>query len=283
MKSHEQIICHTSHCHYSPEDWGKIKDYCHNYENGGHIHKGKSPRVNSSYENFIEWITDGFGSGDIVRYGKTVGIVGDHLPGHLFLAAYFGLEDNLIIKELRVRDTERLHYANNEEVLKIRKALFEHGLEYNIKESSFSSICTPKKFLYYSYGDTCGGRTNMGIYCNTENNKYKFFIYLKDGKLLRDYAIDVNYTSLHPLTDKEKLKFNAALKRGKVVFDESRGGVVGLERKYWYLNDRFEVVLDKDNGAQRHADRHKVGNYFLSMEDALLFKTKINEIAKGKN
>jgi hypothetical protein len=51
---------------------------------------------------------------------------------------------------------------------------------------------------------------------------------------------------------------------------------------YYYLNDRFEIVLDKDNGGDVHAQRFAVGNYFLDLGEAMTFMKEIRKM-RGSN
>lgn len=283
MKTLDQIILHATNCSFSREDWGKVKEFCFNYENGGHVHKGKTPVSTSSYDDFLNWIEKGFGSGEIVRYGDMIGMIGDNTPDKTYLVAYYDFDRNVIVKEMKVLEPRRLQRATEEEEMGFRKAFFEAGWDYDVKEGRVSAVCTPKINLYYSYGDTNKGKSNVGIYVETKLGKYHFYCFLKDGKILINHWVDINCTPLRPATDKEIMKLQAAMKRKGVMFDPNRGGLLS-KGKYWYMSDRLEVVMDKDDGKKkRHKDRYQAGNYFLSLESAAEFVKNVKRIMKGED
>ncbi|MGN1089503.1 MAG: hypothetical protein ACI4Q6_03805, partial [Huintestinicola sp.] len=57
-------------------------------------------------------------------------------------------------------------------------------------------------------------------------------------------------------------------------------GKRGDNNVYYYLNDKLEIVLDKDNGTARHSERFNAGNYFVDLARALIFMERIKKIAK---
>lgn len=280
MKTNDQIIRYTTHCRFTPDDWTKVKQYCQQEAKVKFIHKGKEPISNSTFEDFTKWLESGFGSGDIVRYGHTIGIVGDDIPEKTYLVAYLRWDGELIINDMIISDPSRLEMADEEEREQIRRLLFESKQEYNVKESEFTPVCRLQGNLFYSLGDTNNGKTNIGIYCETRNNMYHFHVFLKDGKVIKDYWTEVNYTPLHKATDREIIRLQRVMGKANIVFNAQRGGFIG-KNKYWYLNDAFQIVMDRDSPHKRHMDRFNVGNYFTNYEDALQFMVAVKKLRRG--
>lgn len=285
MKTLAQIIQYTSTCHFPQADWEKIRNFCHQYESGGVIHKAKNPIAESSYEEFIDWLDKGFGSGDMISYGKTMGIIGKCIPGKVNLAAYCDFDGNLIAKEMVVKEPERLKPLDPERSQELKKKIYEKGLDYVVEKGLFTKLCTPKEKLYYVYGEKSKGLDNVGMYLETVDNKYHFAAFMENGKPVLDKWIDVNYTPLRPASEKEILKFHKALERMKIVFNQRLGKFIkarerGKNNLYWYLNDRFEIVADKDDGSKRHTERFNVKNYFLDYTESLLFMAQIHKLRK---
>lgn len=285
MKTLSQIVKYTTDCRFSPEDWEKIKAFCHKYENGGYIRKSKQPIGESNFESFIDWLDNGLGSGDMVSYGNTMGVIGDSIPGKTYLAAYCDFEGNLIAKEMDVREPERLKPLNPEGCQELKKKIFEKGLYYVVEEATYIKLCTPKENLYYVYGEDAKGVNNVGMYLETANNQYHFAAFIENGRPVLDKWIDINYTPLRPASKKEILRFHKSLEKAKIVFNQRLGQFVkaptrGKNNTYWYLNDRFEIVADRDDGSKRHTERFNVKNYFLDYTESLLFMSEVHKLRK---
>ena len=285
MKTYDQIIRYTTHCKFSSEDWEKVRAFCHEYENGGHIHKSKSTISESTYEEFIKWIENGFGSGDMVSYGNTMGIIGDNTPDKTYLVAYCDYEGNLIVKDMEIFEPERLSHLSDERKLELKKKLFENNLDYTVKTSNIIPMYTPQKNLYYVLGDRSSNDYGIGMYSESRDNKYIFSAFLQNGKLEVKKEIDIDYTPLRPASDKEIKRLHKALDKSGLVFNEKIFEFIkrperGDNNPYWYLNDRFQIVMDRDNGEKRHGERFEAGNYFLDNTEALFFMVEVKKLRK---
>lgn len=285
MKTYDQIIRYTTHCKFSPEDWERVRSFCREYENGGHIHKSKSTISESTYENFVEWVENGFGSGDMVSYGNTMGIIGDSTPQRTYMVAYCDYEGNLIVKDMDVLNPSRLKPLSDERKLELKKKLFDKNLDYTVKTANIIPMYTPQKNLYYVFRDKTTDFYGVGMYLESKDNKYIFSAFLQDGKLEIKKEIDINYTPLRPASDKEIKRFHKALEKSGLIFNERIFEFVkrperGKNNRYWYLNDRFEIVMERDNGDWRHGARFEAGNYFLDNAHALFFMLEVKKLRK---
>lgn len=285
MKTLDQIIRYTTHCQFSDEDWSKVKAFCHEYENGGFVRKSKSTISQSSYDEFIKWIENGVGSGDMVSYGNTMGIVGDSTPDKTYLVAYCDYEGNLIVKDMEIFEPKRLYPLSDDRKQILKQKLYDKGLDYTVSTANIIPMYSIKKNLYYTYGSQNDDNYGIGMYSESRDNKYIFSAYLINGKIETKKEIPINYTPLRPANEKDLRKFHRALEKAGLIFNERLQEYVKLPKRgdnntYWYLNDRFVIVSDKDNGDKRHEERFEAGNYFLDYEQSLLFMAEVKKLRK---
>lgn len=283
MKILNQIIRYTSHCRFSDEDWQKVLGYCRERFKGGKIHKAQKPISNSTYSQFLDWIDNGLGSGDMVSYGNTPGIIVSSTPDKTFMTAYLDYEGNLMTQQMEVLNPERLIPLDDERSRQLRKALIDNGLEYSTQSHGLVSLCTLKENLYVIIGDNDYGTADVGMYLESDGYKHKFAALVKDGKLMMDCWIDTDYTPLRRADDSAIQRFHKAISKAGYTYNARvkqfvKQPNVGSDNVYYYLNDRFEIVMDKDNGGDVHAVRFAAGNYFIDFGEALLFMKEVRKM-----
>lgn len=286
MKTLEQIIRYTSHCSFQDDDWQKVLNFCRERYSGGKLHRALSPISESTFEEFLKWIDNGFGSGDIVRYGHTSGIVGSSTPDRTYLAAYLDFDGKLIAKELDVFPGKLIRLIGDTGS-HFEKAMFENKLDFSPRVGRMVKMYIPKKFSYATMYDKKTCQSLVGMYLESDDKgNYHFSAIISSGKLFFDHYVPSNCTPLKPSSQKEiKLLHQIAAKNGYILNGRTCQFVKSIKRgeknSYWYINDRFEVVADKDNGSKKHNDRYDVGNYFIDYTEALLFAKSIIEKRKG--
>lgn len=289
MKTQQQIIRYLTHCRVSAADKDKIKDFCSPICPISTIQRlKKDPISTTTFEEFETWFNNGYGSGDYVKYGKTYGIIGDSVPGKTYLVAYLDFNGKLIVQEMQIMNPERLRRADGVGVMELNKQLFNVGLEYVAEESRFASICTPKNNLYYTLREKDGSGVNIGLYDKTQEDKYYFHAFLThEGRLIKNHSVDVDYTPLKVASDKEIRVLHQALGKAGMQYSDMKKGMVDVDNtrkrktKYWYLSDRWEMVMDIDNGEKRHKERYEAGNYFLDFTEGLMFMKEVRALRKG--
>ena len=283
MKTYAQILRYTSQCSFPDEDWQKVKDFCLAIPNGGNIRKASNPIFDSSYDLFIDWFENGFGSGDLVSYGNTMGIVGDSFPEKVYLVAYLDYEKRLVINNMDILEPHRLKCLDSEKSEEWKSIFYGSGFDYNVRESQVIKIKEPQKDLLYTLSEGPGNNLRMGRYLETKEDQYHFSAYLENGKIFLDHWININFTPLKKSTEKEISRFNNIIQRSGLIFDERQDKYIKKiseqeRNNYWYLNDRFEVVMDKDDGSIRHRKRKEVGNYFFDQLNAIRFMTAVQKL-----
>lgn len=288
MKTLNQIIRYTSHCRFPDEDWKKVLDYCRERFKGGKIHKALKPISNSTYSEFLDWIDNGFGSGDMVSYGNTPGIIISSTPDKTLLTAYLDYDGNLMTQQMDVLNPVRLKPLDAERSRQLRKLLIDNGLDYSPSGHGLTSLCTLKENLYVVVGNNDNNTADIGLYLESDGYKHKFAAIIKDGELLLDCWIDTDYTPLRRADNLDIQRFHKAISKAGYTYNARvkqfvKQPNVGSDNVYYYLNDRFEIVTDKDNGGDVHAARFAIGNYFLDFGEALMFMKGVRKMRGGNS
>lgn len=296
----DQIFRYTYDCRFSDEDWQKVLDQCRQWFGGGKVHRLSDTRVHSTYDKFIEWAEFGFKYGDYVSYGNTCGIVGLNVPteNHIsendieahsgvFMSAYLDFEGNLITHEMEVRHPERLKPLDEERILAFKKKLYDAGLMYYIRSNSINKLYIPQKYYYITLERGFKQSPGVGMYLESDGYKHHFAAYLVGNKLKMDCWVNSQYTPFKAASANEIRQLHAATSKAGWSFNEREKRFVKIplrkgDNMYYYMNEMFDIVMDRDNGAKRHTDRYNVGNYFADGTEALAFAKQIKEM-RGKS
>lgn len=287
MKTPNQVISYISHCRFSVADWKKVAAYCRKYFKGIELPKAERPLSGSTFEQFVRWVDSGVGAGDIVRYGKTTGIVKESVPLITELCAYCDYEGNLIVQDMAVMEPERLSLADDERRAAFLGLLVGKKLCYSTEHGKLVEMYTPrqKSYIALTIGDDV--EPSIGMYSHSEGYNYKFFALLRNGKMEFDCWVNCECTPLRKADEGEMYKFHKALADEKFAYSAAYNKFIyQTQRKannlYFYLNDAFNVVSDRDNGADRHQERFEAGNYFFDQAEAILFARKVKKL-RGKD
>lgn len=286
MKTLNQIFRYTFDCRFPDEDWQQVLVYCRQRFKGGKIHKSQQPKSESTYQQFLDWIESGLGSGDYVSYGNTMGVIGRSTPTSTTLAAYCDFDGNLIVNDMEVMEPERLKLLDEERSLELKRLLFESGVDFHVRTGKFEEIYTPKKYSYAIIDNPNRDEPNVGMYLESVDSKYHFMAFLDGDKFIMDHWVDSNYTPLkcasyadikrlHAAATKQGLFYNA---RSNQFFKTAKKG---KDNVYWYLNEFFELVMDRDNGDKKHQERWKAGNYIVDQMEGTLFMKEVRKM-RGK-
>lgn len=295
----DQIFRYTSDCRFSDEDWQKVLDQCRQWFKGGKIHRFRKAKYQSTYDKFMDWVKSGFKYGDFVSYGNICGIVGVNVPtgdvvtendieshSGIFLSAYLDYEGNLITQEMEVRNPERLQPLDEHRKKEFQKQLYDAGLEYYIRSNSIDKLYTPQKYFYVALENGFSDVPGIGMYLESDGYKHHFAAYLSGRKLEMDCWIDSHYTPLKPASESQiRQLHNATSKAGWSFNEREKRFVKQPIRKgnnvYYYLNEMFDIVMERDNGEQKHTDRFNAGNYFADGTEAYAFMIEIKKM-RGK-
>lgn len=284
MKTKVQIIKYTSQCRFSDEDWQKVLDYCRERFGGGRIHKSLKPLSESTYQQFLDWIDNGYGVGDVVRYGHTIGILGAYTPDYAYLAVYFSFERQLIEQKLEIPGYKIIKATDN------NKAEIEQVLRSMDMKFSVSLACLMKTYQPDN-GDivriTIKNIQTTAIYRSKDDVKLYFYAYVQNGNILKDYSIIKENAIVSKPTKTDVERLQVALAKNQMEWS-TRHKVLNLVEnarvtkggRYWYLSETFSICSDMDMYTKKHDERHKNGNYFCAYGAAILFAQKVKSIRK---
>lgn len=290
MKTRAQIVKYTSQCCFSDEDWQKVLDYCREHFGGGRIHKSLKPLSESTYQQFLDWIDNGYGVGDVVRYGHTIGILGAYTPDYACLAAYFSFERQLIEQKLEIPGYKIIKATDND------KSEIEKTLQSMDMEFSVSLACLMKTYQPDN-GDivrvTIKNVQTTGIYRSKDDINLYFYAYVQNGNILKDYCLAKDNATISKPTKTDVERLQVALAKNQMEWSARHkvlriveNARVAKGERYWYLSETFSICSDVDMYTKKHDERHKNGNYFCAYGTAILFAQKVKSLRKeiaGKN
>lgn len=286
MKSLEQVIRYTRQCRFSDDgQWRMVLEFCKAHGIvGGNIHRALKPIAQSTYEQFVDWYGNGYGTGDIVAYGRTVGVIGDVLPGRATLMAYLDYNGKPIAQELAI-DENKIRSCSEKQILDFKLALLEAKMYIDVLHATTAELYSPEKFSYV-YFQEGKKKSYVGIYSHREGLVYHFLAVWDKEKIVEDFSVQSEKIIMRGATVRESTSFHQALSRVGKSFDVSNNRIInrpqpGTNNKYWYLTDRLTIALDRDNGEKRHKDRFEAGNYFFDQGAAFDFMLKVKTLIKG--
>lgn len=281
-KTKEQVNRYLTHCKFPDSDWNKILVFCK--RNGfGNAHKAAHPKSESTYDDFIEWLHTGYGSGDVVKYGHTIGILSTCTPDYSELCAYLSNDGSLVIASLRI-STDRIFKACENDWNDIYGKLRLSGFDFNKR---LSVICEKKlppihTRISYSYGPISG----YGIIDKLDGDVVHFVFGVENGELRTDFNVpllkletgDIDKDGVAAITNslnEASLKWNYSTHQLEKLQPRVRDG-----ETYWYITDKFFVSNATDNKSPTSDARYENGNYFVNHFEAVEFLRAIQKLRK---
>lgn len=286
MKTKEQILRYISQCEFSDDDWQKVLAYCRQKFGGGKAHRALKPLPNSisSYSDFIEWIDNGIGVGDIVRYGHTIGIIGAYTPGCARLATYLSFDGELIDNTIEIIK-DKIFQANDTEITLMKQKLIAKTLEFSVSMSCCIKTYQPKGGEIVRVAKDKSQTT--AIFRSNDGQFNYFYVYVEGDSIIKDKECVVGSIVMSAPTKTDIQRLMVALAKNKLEWLPRRRILRSVEMsraakcgRYWYLSDRFSVCSDVDKYTRLHDERYKCGNYFVNYQAAILFAQKVKELRK---
>lgn len=284
MKTKEQIRKYISQCNFPDEDWQQVLDYCQKQSVGGRVRKALKPLSESTYQQFLDWIDNGYGVGDIVRYGHTLGILGAYTPDYAYLAVYLSLDDELIEDKLEIPKYKIMKSSEGDRQ-KICNLLKSMDVVF-----SEASACLMKTYQPDN-GDivrvTIGDLQTTGIFRVNDGSNLYFYAFVQDGKIVKNHTATVGSVTISKPTKTDVERLQIALAKNKMEWFARRKELRVVENaraakggRYWYLSELFFISSDIDMYTKKHNERHKNGNYFCAYGTAVLFAQKVIDLRK---
>jgi len=281
MKTVEQTNKYLSSCLFEDDEWSKVLDFCRKQYGGGHIHRPKHGKIKISFADFLMWHNHMFGQGDIVTYGNIVGIVGKCTPSECFLAAYTGLNEELIQKDFPVFQ-HKLKLATKEQNSGFNKLMSDEGVYYSVRLGQMVGVYVPED------GEFVLIKTNRkqisGIFNRVEDKSFVFYYVENYDDEIVPVTMKISDCSLERLSQAKSLEMLAEFSYMGVMWDARNKQFLDVPKratnggKYWYINDKFYVCQAKDVYTPVHKERYNNGNYFTSYGAALVFLKRLKDL-----
>lgn len=282
MKNLEQIKRYTQHYRFSDDDWQQVLEYCRKKFGGGKIHRALRPKLESTYSQFIDWICNGISAGDYVCYRDITGVVLSITPDKVVLAIY-EINGQLVVGEMEIVDKCDIKLATQDKKQVLRRLMYENNFYFDFKCARLCKCTPPNKNLCVVYENDDSDIHGVGIFSKSGRNNYYFAGFWDGNEFYVDHKITIGCTPLFIADSLKKSIFKKAMKKAGYMYHPLSGQIkkepkCGTNNVYWYMNDRFEIVQDRDNGARKHISRFKSGNYFSDYTEALLFCRNIKKM-----
>lgn len=284
MKTKNQILRYVSQCSFPEDDWQQVLDYCREHFGGGNAHKSQHPLSESTYQQFLDWIDNGVGVGDIVSYGHTFGVVGGYSPKAAYLSAYLSFDGRLIVEKMDV-DAGRLRIAKPKDAEKFNQLMADDSLRFSVKTSTLirAYIPTDGDFVRVSKGR----KILPAIFKADDGQRYHFYVVVSGKSIFENEIYNKDDVTILTPTKTENLRLLETLfvnglewsVKDKKLREMSDKRAKKRER-YYYITDTLDIESDADAYTKVHDRRFKCGNYFPNFQEAFRMREKIVDVIK---
>lgn len=283
MKTYEQIVRQLRMMSFPEEEWLKVKNFCH--ELGYKVQRCALAKIQSTYEEFAEWYANGFGSGDIVRYGRTVAVLSYKLGDRMVFCAYFDMNDRYI--DLK----GELYHAKNSECCHLSP---EESARYSYIMRSDGYRVDVLHGLTYRLGNVVPGGMYRFVYSGKEyvgpaissgkdgiSFPYRYsedeFVVERITVPYSDMDVKLSRPTATQIKKNVQKRYFCSWNPQKHRMDYSSKRV-DKGKRYYYISDKFTITATAENMSPLSNGRYENGNYFTSMEEAMAFLKTIKEI-----
>jgi len=281
-KTKEQVNRYLTHCRFPEDDWEKILLYCRKNDLG-YAHKAAHPKSKSTYGQFLQWLRTGYGSGDVVRYGHTIGILSSCTPEYSAFCVYLSYDGELVVSDLQI-STDRIMAPMENDAKKLYSLLRLSGFDFDVRLARVYEKKLPEPYSRVAYQHN--GITGYGIIERYVDGVAHFIFGVEDGKLLQHFDVPLHelFVSIidrngiavitNTLND-SLLRWNQATQQLEEMQPRVRVG-----ETYWYITDKFSVSGAIENKARTNDVRYERGNYFVNHSEAVDFLQEILRMRK---
>ena len=290
----------ASNSYRSRTDWEMISAFCKDKAEFT-VNAEFNPESGITASEFIQWYETGFSSGDIAKYEDSTVIIG---KCDFKAATIVGrLSDDKILTEHSKIDTESLKTASEDEIHGCRGVMLRNKLQFSWK--TYDLICKhiPKindRVIFHGKGikglgvirtvDQLSGEVELYCYYIYETKACGFSMHEKGIVNLHDFWFepmdngDKRQSKMNGISCQRRL--NRELERYGRTWNQNRHRVEPITmrveegKKYWYINDKFQLVSDIEKNNQTSTNRLLAGNYFTSNASGLEVVGQITEIIR---
>ena len=282
-KSPHQIARYLLHCRFSDNDWRLVLDFC-SKNRLPKPSKSPKPRSKSTFNQFIQWIENGLGSGDVAKYEGSTVLVSTFTPDYARIAALMLRSGKIELCEKQVAP-ELLQKVKDTEARSFQYTMRQSGLGFDVRSGIAYKLKEVGVGHFVSY--EAGGTEGVGVVMSVTQDKLTLFFAIENNTLLHNveylrtnvvYSLaggDLRASALVFLKDKGFL-WDARRKSLVSVLPKSDNGGY-----YYYITDHFGIGRAVENGKTDAKLRYNNGNYFLTREEAEKFCIRVRAL-RGK-
>ena len=287
IRTIDQIRRHVSFRRYTEEDWLLVYNFVLEHH-AVRLRRPRSPKEDEAAADFIRWASclSGFGDGDLVRCGEVCGLYHERAgitPGCVELCTWSGDDGEVHIDMIEVSGPVCSLSWNEHKTYMSR--LYSMGYRYVPSLGSIVKQVSPRPGMIFKYVSPLHGVTVAIVNDYTEHDA-NILVGVSKGVVIPGYTESKIDVDMIPLSKKDVDGFNNALYSSGYRFDTDSKTLercaVRVSRgvKYWYVNDRLEVIADRDMRSVSDDKRHAKGNYFSSRSDALSFLEGVRSLLR---
>lgn len=290
----------ASNSYRSHTDWEMISAFCKDKAEFS-INAEFNPESGITASDFIEWYKSGFGCGDIAKHNDLIVIIGKcDFKAATIIGILSG--DKILTKHLTIA-ANSLKIASEEEILYCRKTLLQMELQFSWKIYDLCEKHIPEindRVIFHGNGmkglgvirsvDRISGDVELYCYYIYTTKACGFSMHEKGIVNLHDFWFepmdngDKRQSKMNGISCQRRL--NRELERYGRTWNQSRHRVeplnmrVEIGKRYWYINDKLQLVSDIEKGNQTSTNRLLAGNYYTSNSIGLEVLGQINEVVR---
>lgn len=280
MKTKEQVVRYVSRRSYPEDDWRRILLVCRPLYGSG-IKKASHPKSTSDYQEFNEWLVNGFGDGEIVSVNGMTGIFCDNGDGTCKLLARYSLNQKIVIEDVKINLCDCKAVDGEEFYMNLRK----QGYQYFLSLGVVSERKLPRKFQTISF--SFKGSCFVGIVGKSTVSETSFLCVCSDV-----FQTDVTYNTYDLdffSACKNDVKILADwLNKKQLRFDKKTSQLIWARKRalkgeaYWFITDTFSLKMVTDKRTAVDDMRYNAGNYFLTYGECEKFRNEMTDKRKGR-
>lgn len=290
----------ASNSYRSHTDWEMISAFCKDKAEFT-INAEFNPESGITASDFIQWYESGFGSGDIAKHENIIVIIG---KCDFKVATIIGkLSDDKILIQHSTIATEGLKTASDDEIRYCRRILLQSKLQFSWKIYDLIEKHIPDindRVIFHGKGikglgvirsvDQTSGEVELYCYYIYGTKACGFSMHEKGIVNLHDFWFepmdngDKRQSKMNGISCQRRL--NRELERYGRTWNQARHRVeplsmrVDIGKRYWYINDKLQLVSDTEKGNQTSTNRLLAGNYFQTNSIGLEVLGQINEVVR---
>lgn len=249
-----------------------------------------------SYGQFANWIENGFGAGDVVKWDNCIGLVKQPDIDKVEICLQINSE-GATFNSFWV-DDKLLTPADKNASEAISRVLLENHKEFGNPFFDITEKHVPKSGELVKFRNIKTGEIGFGVCRHVDpNGEIEMFCYVlkrKGGNVVKynmhEYLGNVDsysFSSFTP-TDYERKALETELNKFGKTWNHHMRRIEPLDMRaklgetYWYIDDKLSVRNSKEKGTATSNKRYLSSNYFKDPGKAIEIEKQIHELIRDQ-